>query len=84
MLHAIEQEITIPLDGRLPESFRMAFGQKARVVIELQEAGSVEIHSSEEDSDRLMRYAGTVDWPIEDPVVWQRQQRSEWDRPWDR
>ncbi|MBF0615151.1 MAG: hypothetical protein HQL92_08360 [Magnetococcales bacterium] len=76
MLHALEQKITIPPDGRLPEFFKAAFGQRARVIVELEESDVREDSSPEDDSERLMRYAGTVDWPIKDPVVWQRAQRD--------
>ncbi|MBF0428670.1 MAG: hypothetical protein HQL94_07070 [Magnetococcales bacterium] len=79
MLHAMEQEITIPADGRLPDSFKAAFGHKARVIVLLQEP----IIMDQNDSERLMAFAGTIDWPIDDPVEWQRQQRNEWERPWD-
>ncbi len=33
MLHAIEEELILPPDGRLPEKFRPAFGHKVRIVI---------------------------------------------------
>jgi hypothetical protein len=32
-MQAIEQELVIPADGRLPETFRPFFGRKARVVL---------------------------------------------------
>ncbi|MBF0311195.1 MAG: hypothetical protein HQL56_16895 [Magnetococcales bacterium] len=40
--------------------------------------------SPPDDSQRLMMFAGTLDWPIDDAVDWQRQQRLEWNRSWDR
>lgn len=33
MLHAIEEELILPPDGKLPEKFRPAFGHKVRIVI---------------------------------------------------
>ena len=32
-MQAIEQELVIPADGRLPETFRPFFGRKARIVL---------------------------------------------------
>ena len=68
MLQAIEDEIVISPDGRLPEVFRPMFGHKARVIVLLTE---------QYQSAELMTFAGTLDWPISDPLKWQRQQRSE-------
>ena len=64
MLQAIEDEIVIPQDGRLPE----VFGHKLRVIVLLTE---------QDQSAQLMAFAETLDWPISDPLKWQRQQRSE-------
>jgi hypothetical protein len=33
MLQAIEEEVVISPDGKLPEAFRPAFGHKARIVV---------------------------------------------------
>ncbi len=79
MLHAIEKEVVLPVDGKLPEAFRDAFGRKARVIVLLSESVSTE-EQNPSDADQLMAFAETIDWPMEDPVAWQRQQRSEWDR----
>ena len=68
MLQAIEDEIVISPDGRLPEVFRPMFGHKARMVVLLTE---------QDQSAQLMAFAGTLDWPISDPLKWQRQQRSD-------
>ena len=68
MLQAIEDEIVISPDGRLPEVFRPMFGLKARVIVLLTE---------QDQCAQLMAFAGTLDWPISDPLEWQRQQRSE-------
>ncbi|MBF0609523.1 MAG: hypothetical protein G8345_00820 [Magnetococcales bacterium] len=83
MLHAIEEEVILPADGKLPDSFHAAFGRRARVIVLLPDP--VEgTESDQDDAQRLMAFAGTIDWPMDDPVAWQRQQRDEWDRPWDR
>ncbi len=68
MLQAIEDEIVISLDGRLPEVFGPMLGHKARVIVLLTEL---------DQSAQLMAFVGTLDWPISDPLKWQRQQRSE-------
>ena len=81
MLQAIEDEIVISPDGKLPEVFRPMFGHKARVIVLLTEP---ETATEQDQSEQLMAFAGTLDWPINDPLEWQRQQRSEWDREWDR
>ncbi|MBF0461152.1 MAG: hypothetical protein HQL87_07135 [Magnetococcales bacterium] len=83
MLHAIEQEVVLPADGKLPEVFRTAFGRKARVIVLLSESVVVE-GQDQSDANPLMAFSGTIDWPVDDPVAWQRQRRGEWDRAWDR
>ncbi len=77
-MRAIELETEIPADGKLPEEFRPAFGHRARVIVLLAD---VEDNAPPEtdDSARLMRLAGTIDWPIEDPVAWQKSERDDWD-----
>jgi hypothetical protein len=81
MLQAIEDEIVISPDGKLPEVFRPMFGHKARVIVLLTES---ETTTEQDQSEQLKAFAGTLNWPISDPLQWQRQQRSEWDREWDR
>lgn len=81
MLQAIEDEIMISPDGRLPEVFRPMFGHKARVIVLLTESETTTIE--QDQSEQLMAFAGTIDWPVTNPLEWQRQQRSEWDREWD-
>ncbi len=81
MLQAIEDEIMISPDGKLPEVFRPMFGHKARVIVLLAES---ETTPEQDQSEQLMVFAGTLNWPISDPLEWQRQQRSEWDREWER
>ena len=78
MMQAIEKEFVIPADGRLPETFCRAFGHKARMIVLLPEESETE-NRVETDSERLMRFAGTIDWPIDDVMEWQHQQRSELD-----
>lgn len=60
-----------------PKMYRRSLGQEEGEPVTTAE-------SDQSDSSRLMAFAGTIDWPMEDPVDWQRQRRSEWDRPWDR
>ena len=73
MLQAIVDEIVISPDGKLPEVFRPMFGQKARVIVLLTESKTT---TEKDQSEQLMAFAGTLDWPISDPLEWQRQQRS--------
>ena len=77
-MQAIEQVVVIPPDGKLPETFCAAFGHKARVIVLLQDDAEI-TDEHESDTERLMQFAGTIEWPIDDPVDWQHQQRSEWD-----
>ena len=82
-MHAIELETVIPADGKLPDAFHEAFGRKAHVIVLLPEKdGGGKPY--EDDSQRLMGFAGSIAWPIEDPVEWQRCQRNEWERQWER
>lgn len=82
MLQTIEREVVISPDGRLPEIFREMFGQTVQITVRLlEQANTAEQHK--DDAERLMQFAGTINWPIDDPVEWQRQQRGEWDREWD-
>ncbi|MBF0136878.1 MAG: hypothetical protein H7833_09615 [Magnetococcus sp. DMHC-1] len=83
MLYAIEDEVVLPADGKLPEAFHEAFGRKARIIVLLSEPVE-KTESDQDDSQRLMAFAGTIDWPMDDPVAWQQQQRHEWDQSWDR
>jgi hypothetical protein len=78
MLHTIEKEVVLPADGKLPEAFQGAFGRKVRVIVSLSEP--ISEGQEESEAKQLMAFAGTIDWPMEDPVSWQRQQRNEWDR----
>ena len=65
MLQAIEDEIMISPDGRLPEVFRPMFGHKARVIVLLTEPETTAIE--QDQSEQLMAFAGTIDWPVSDP-----------------
>ncbi|MBF0147322.1 MAG: hypothetical protein HQL85_14245 [Magnetococcales bacterium] len=80
MLRAIEEEVVLPADGKLPETFHEAFGRRARIIVLLSEPLE-KTEPDQDDAQRLMTFAGTIDWPMDDPVAWQRQQRNEWDKP---
>ena len=85
MLQAIELETFIAPDGKLPETFREAFGRKARVIVLLPEDITSQPEKKEQ-SERLMELAGKINdfKDIEDPVAFQRQLRDEWTRAWDK
>ena len=85
MLQAIELETVITPDGKLPETFREAFGRKARVIVLLPE-NTASQPEEKEQSKRLMELAGKIDAfkDIENPVAFQRQLRDEWTREWDK
>lgn len=36
--------------------------------------------SSAASKTDLMEFSGKIDWPIDDPIEWQRKIREEWDR----
>ena len=74
--HVIEQEVVLPVDGKLPDAFQDAFGRKVRVIVLLPEPNPLE-NSTMDHANRLMEFARTIDWPMEDPVACQRQQRRE-------
>lgn len=78
-MQAIELETTIDQDGtlHLPERYRFSFGAKARVIVLLNDAAD-----AKGQADKLMEFAGKLDWPIADPVAFQRECRDEWDREW--
>lgn len=75
MLHAIELETEISADGKLPDAFHEAFGRRARIIVLFPER---ETSQENGNADDLMVFSGTIDWPVRDPVEWQRSQRSEW------
>lgn len=83
-MKAIEMETTISPDGKLPPSFREAFGRKARVIVLLKEENRESEHTREE-SVRLMELSGKINAfrNIEDPVAFQRKLRDEWANGWD-
>jgi hypothetical protein len=85
MMQAIEQEIIIPTDGKLPETFRQFFGRKARVIL-LVTQEIEEIEELPQSPLLLMELAGKIEAfkDIEDPVAWQRALRDEWTRDWER
>jgi hypothetical protein len=74
MLQAIEDEIMISPDGRLPEVFRPMFGHKAQVIV-LNRIGNYDRTGSVRATDGVRRNSR-----LADPLEWQRQQRREMDR----
>lgn len=82
-MQTIELETMIDQDGNLhlPERYRFSFGKKAWVIVLLSD--NAELPGQPSQADKLMAFSGTIDWPIADPVEFQRQLRSEWDREWD-
>jgi hypothetical protein len=82
-MQAIELETTIGPDGtlHLPEQYRFSFGAKARVIVLL--GGAEPGQAAKGQADKLMEFAGKLDWPIADPVAFQRELRDEWNREWD-
>jgi bifunctional DNA-binding transcriptional regulator/antitoxin component of YhaV-PrlF toxin-antitoxin module len=83
-MKAIEMETTISSDGKLPSSFREAFGRKARVIVLIEE-NNRESEQSRDESVRLMELAGKINAfrNIKDPVAFQRKLRDEWANGWD-
>jgi len=81
-LQPIESEVVISQDDKLPEVFREIFGHTVRITVQLSEQAN-RAEKDKNDTERLMQFAGTINWPIDNPVEWQHQQRSEWDREWD-
>ena len=75
MLQTIESEVVISQDGKLPEVFREIFGHTVRITVRLSEQAN-RAEKGKDDAERLMQFAGTINWPIDDPVEWQRQQRN--------
>ena len=84
-MKAIEMETVIPADGKLPPSFREAFGRKARVIVLFQEENQKEVIPGNQ-SIRLMELAGKIHafQDIDEPVAFQRKLRDEWTREWDK
>lgn len=82
-MQTIEVETTIGQDGtlHLPEQYRFSFGAKVRVIVLLSDAKD-DSASTKGQADTLMGFAGKLDWPIADPVAFQRELRDEWDREW--
>lgn len=77
-MRAIELETDIPADGKLPDAFRDAFGHRARIIVLLPDVED-KAGPDHDESGRLMRFSGTLDWPIDDPVAWQQSQRDDWE-----
>lgn len=83
-MKAIEMETTLSPDGKLPASFREAFGRKVRVIILFQEEEQ-EKATTKDERGHLMALAGKVKafQIIDDPVGFQQKLRDEWARGWD-
>ena len=81
MLQAIERKTFIPIDGRLPKAFMPAFGHKARVIVLIEDQDSVSA-GEENSAVTHMGLSGKIESlkAISDPLAWQREQRSGWDR----
>lgn len=77
-MKAIEMEIIIDRDGKLPDAFHEAFGRKARVIVLFQEEDQSPPQSNE--AAQLMELAGKIHSfrDIDDPVSFQRKLREEW------
>ncbi|HRV96777.1 MAG TPA: hypothetical protein P5526_31775 [Anaerolineae bacterium] len=77
-IKAIEMETTLSPDGKLPASFREAFGRKVRVIILFQEEEQQKA-TTEDGSVRLMELAGKVKafQGIDDPVAFQQKLRGQ-------
>ena len=75
-MKAIDKQIVIAADGKLPSDFREAFGRKARVIVHLQE----EEHRKTQGASHLMDLAGKIRAfrDIDDPVALQRTLRDSW------
>jgi len=85
-MQAIELETMIDRNGmvRLPEEYRAFFGSRAKfIVLIAKEKDSAVSSDKSEPAQDLMQFAGTIDWPMDDPVEYQRQIRKEWDRSWE-
>ena len=76
-MKAIEMETTLSPDGKLPASFREAFGRKVRVIILFQDDEQDNV-TTEDGSVRLMELAGKIKafQGIDDPVAFQRKLRD--------
>ncbi len=73
-MEAIELEMAIEQDGKvqLPRQYQRIYGRKARFVILLPDAS---LHAAKRMNP--MKYANTVDWPI-DGMAYQKHVREEW------
>lgn len=78
----IEKEIVIAADGKLPPDFREAFGRKARVTVYLQEQEQGKTESADFLSDLVGKIRAFRE--IDDPMAFQRNLRTSWERSWDK
>lgn len=79
MLQAIEMETIIPEDGKLPDDFRAAFGQKARIIVLISEPA--QSAATTDKPSGIMALSGKIKafQGITDPVSWQQTQRDTWE-----
>ena len=75
-MKAIDKQIVIAADGKLPSDFREAFGRKARVIVHLQEDDHREIQGVSHPMDLVGKIRAFR--KVDDPVAWQRTLRDSW------
>ena len=77
-MKALEVETIITEDGRLPETLHEAFGKKVKLIVLFTEDEESTVHKQ----GNLMSYAGQIGafHHITDPVSFQNELRSEWNR----
>lgn len=80
-MKAIDKQIVIAADGKLPSDFREAFGRKARVIVHLQEDDYRETQGVSHPMDLVGKIRAFR--KVDDPVAWQRTLRDSWKHGWD-
>lgn len=68
----------------LRDEDRAAYGKRILATLSQELTQHYGKGFTESALNRMVKFAGTIDWPVSDPLEWQRQQRSEWDRAWER
>ena len=82
-MQSIETVVNINQEGIVTIALpRDIIPGKHRIVLVIDDALSDDKSASIDDAPQLMRMAGQVTAfnTIEDPVLWQQQQRNEWER----
>ncbi len=79
-MKALEMEMVVPMNGKLPSFFQEIFGKKVRLIALFEEGWKSNIDKTN-TSPELMSLAGKIHsfQTIEDPVAFQRQLRDEWE-----